>query len=428
MLDLLIHNATLPDGRTNMSVAVQNGRITEVTQGLQVPAAEVVDAGGLLLSPPFVDVHFHMDATLTYGMPRVNESGTLLEGIALWGELKPSLTADAIIERALTYCDWAVAQGLLAIRSHVDTSDPRLLAVEALLEVKKRVAPYIDLQLVAFPQDGVLRTKGGLDNVRRALDLGVDVVGGIPHFERTMADGATSVRMLCELAAERGKLVDMHCDESDDPHSRHIESLAFETQRLGLHGRVTGSHLTSMHSMDNYYVTKLMGLMVEAQVHVASNPCVNITLQGRHDTYPKRRGLTRVPELMAAGLTVAFGQDDMLDPWYSLGCADMLDVAGMGLHIAQMTSQAAMRQCFDAVTTSPARILQLEGYGIKAGCHADFVLLQARDPVEALRLKATRLKVFKRGKLLSETPARTASLNLPGRPASTSFLRTTTLT
>jgi cytosine deaminase len=425
MLDLLVHNATLPDGRTNMSVAVQDGRITEVAQGLTpaaAPAAETLDAGGLLLSPPFVDVHFHMDGTLTYGMPRVNESGTLLEGIALWGELKPSLTTDAVIERALTYCDWAVAQGLLAIRSHVDTSDPRLLAVEALLEVKKKVAPYIDLQLVAFPQDGVLRTQGGAESLKRALDLGVDVVGGIPHFERTMADGAASVKLLCEIAAERGKLVDMHCDESDDPHSRHIESLAYETQRLGLHGRVTGSHLTSMHSMDNYYVTKLMGLMVEAQVHVASNPNVNITLQGRHDTYPKRRGLTRVPELMAAGLTVAFGQDDMMDPWYSLGCADMLDVASMGLHVAQMTSQKAMRQCFDAITTNPARILQLQGYGIEKGCFADFVLLQARDPVEALRLKATRLKVFKRGKLLAETPARTASLQLPGRPAQTSFL------
>jgi cytosine/creatinine deaminase len=425
MFDLLIHNATLPDGRSNMSVAVQSGRIVEVAQGLSpaaAPAAETLDAGGLLLSPPFVDVHFHMDATLTYGMPRVNASGTLLEGIALWGELKPSLTADAVVERALTYCDWAVAQGLLAIRSHVDTSDPRLLAVEALLEVKKQVAPYIDLQLVAFPQDGVLRTKGGAESLKRALDLGVDVVGGIPHFERTMADGAASVKLLCELAAERGLLVDMHCDESDDPHSRHIETLAYETQRLGLHGRVTGSHLTSMHSMDNYYVTKLMGLMVEAQVHVASNPNVNITLQGRFDTYPKRRGLTRVPELMAAGLTVAFGQDDMMDPWYSLGSADMLDVASMGLHVTQMTSQAAMRQCFDAITTNPARILQLQGYGIEKGCNADFVLLQARDPVEALRLKATRLKVFKRGKLLSETPARTASLNLTGRPGQTSFM------
>ena len=422
MLDLLIHNATLPDGRTDMSVAVQAGRIVEVTPGLQAPAAETLDAEGLLLSPPFVDVHFHMDGTLTYGMPRVNASGTLLEGIALWGELKPSLTADAIIERALTYCDWAVAQGLLAIRSHVDTSDPRLLAVEALLEVKKRVAPYIDLQLVAFPQDGVLRTPTGADSLKRALDLGVDVVGGIPHFERTMAEGAASVKLLCEIAAERGKLVDMHCDESDDPHSRHIESLAFETQRLGLHGRVTGSHLTSMHSMDNYYVTKLIALMAEAQVHVASNPCVNITLQGRHDTYPTRRGLTRVPELMAAGLTVAFGQDDMLDPWYSLGCADMLDVASMGLHVAHMTSQAAMRQCFEAITTNPARILQLDGYGIAPGCQADFVLLQARDPVEALRLKATRLKVFKAGRLLAQTPARTAALNLPGRPGQTSFL------
>ncbi|MBI2750585.1 MAG: amidohydrolase family protein [Burkholderiales bacterium] len=422
MLDLLVHNATLPDGRTNMSVAVQAGRIVEVTPGLQAAAAETLDAGGLLLSPPFVDVHFHMDGTLTYGMPRVNASGTLLEGIALWGELKPSLTLEAITERALTYCDWAVAQGLLAIRSHVDTSDPRLLAVEALLEVKKRVAPYIDLQLVAFPQDGVLRTPGGADSLKRALDMGVDVVGGIPHFERTMAEGAASVKLLCEIAAERGKLVDMHCDESDDPHSRHIESLAFETQRLGLHGRVTGSHLTSMHSMDNYYVTKLIALMAEAQVHVASNPCVNITLQGRHDTYPKRRGLTRVPELMAAGLTVAFGQDDMLDPWYSLGCADMLDVASMGLHVAHMTSQAAMRQCFEAITTNPAKILQLDGYGIAPGCHADFALLQARDPVEALRLKATRLKVFKAGRLLAQTPARSAALNLPGRPAQTSFL------
>ena len=185
--------------------------------------------------------------------------------------------------------------------------------------------------------------------------------------------------------------------------------------------RVTGSHLTSMHSMDNYYVSKLIGLMTDAQLHVVSNPCVNITLQGRFDSYPKRRGLTRVPELMAAGLTVAFGQDDMLDPWYSLGCADMLDIAYMGLHVAQMTSQSAMRQCFDAVTINPARILGLQGYGLDAGCHADFVLLQARDPVEAIRLRSTRLRVYRRGKLLAQSPANTASLQLPGRPGSTSY-------
>ena len=422
MLDLLLHNATLPDGRTQMSVAVQNGRITEVAQGLLAPAAETIDAQGMLLSPPFVDAHFHLDATLSYGLPRINESGTLLEGIALWGELKPLLTQDALIERALTYCDWAVAKGLLAIRSHVDVCDPRLLAVEALLEVKRRVAPYLDLQLVAFPQDGALRDPQGLEKIQRALAMGVDVVGGIPHFERTMEQGALSVKLLCELAAAQGKLVDLHCDESDDPLSRHIETLAFESQRLGLQGRVTGSHCTSMHSMDNYYVSKLLPLIAEARVSIISNPLINITLQGRHDTYPKRRGMTRVPELLAHGVTVAFGHDCVMDPWYSLGSADMLEVANMGLHVAQMTSQTAMRQCFEAVTNSPAKIMHLEGYGLEKGCHADFVLLQAQVPVEAIRLRATRLKVFRRGKLVAQSPSATATLHLPGRPEATSWM------
>lgn len=422
MLDQLITHATLPDGRQNMSIAVQDGRITEVTEGLHAPAHETVDAGGLLVSPPFVDAHFHMDSTLSYGQPRVNESGTLLEGIALWGELKPMLTHDAIVQRALQYCDMAVARGLLAIRSHVDTSHPSLLPVQALLDVKQRVAPYLDLQLVAFPQDGVLRAPGGLDNLKRALDMGVDVVGGIPHFERTMAQGAESVKILCELAAERGKRVDMHCDESDDPHSRHVETLAYETQRLGLHGRVTGSHLTSMHSMDNYYVSKLIPLMCEADLGVVANPLINITLQGRHDTYPKRRGMTRVPELMAAGLTVAFGHDCVLDPWYSGGSADMLEAAHMGLHVGQMTSQAGMRQCFDAVTVNPARLLGLEGYGLAPGCHADFVLLHARNPAEAIRLRAARLGVWRRGKRVASQPSPIAALHLPGRPSTVNFI------
>ena len=420
MLDLLIHNATLPDGRTRMGVAVQDGRIVQTAAGLAPPTAAAhttIDAEGQLLSPPFVDAHFHMDATLSYGLPRVNDSGTLLEGIALWGELKPQLTHEALVERALAYCDWAVAQGLLAIRTHVDVCDPRLLAVDALLDVKRRVAPYIDLQLVAFPQDGVLRSPGALALLQQALDKGVDVVGGIPHFERTMADGARSVALLCEIAAQRGLMVDMHCDESDDPLSRHVETLAAESHRLGLHGRVTGSHLTSMHSMDNYYVSKLMPLLAEAQLNVVANPLINITLQGRHDSYPKRRGMTRVPELMAAGLTVAFGHDCVMDPWYSLGHADMLDVAHMGLHVAQMTSQAAMRQCFDAVTVNPAKILQLPGYGLEAGCDASFVLLQARDTIDALRLRATRLKVFRRGQLLAETASVATTLHLGGRPA-----------
>jgi cytosine/creatinine deaminase len=422
MLDLLVTNANLPDGRTGMSIAVQNGRIVEVATHIDAASAhQVVDACGQLVTPHFVDPHFHMDATLSYGLPRVNASGTLLEGIALWGELKPQLTADALIERALTYCDWAVAKGLLAIRSHVDTSDPSLLPVEAMLEVKKRVAPYLDLQLVAFPQDGVLRSKGGVENLKRALDKGVDVVGGIPHFERTMSEGAASVKLLCEIAAGQGKLVDMHCDESDDPLSRHIETLAFETQRLGLQDRVTGSHCTSMHSMDSYYVSKLLPLIAESGVSVVANPLINITLQGRHDTYPKRRGMTRVPELMAAGVNVAFGHDCVMDPWYSLGSGDMLEVAHMGLHVAQMTSLDGMRSCFDAVTTNAAKVMHLEGYGLEVGCDASFVLLQARDPIEAIRLRATRLKVFRKGVLIAETPPATSTLHFLGRARQTSW-------
>ncbi|MFM2069210.1 MAG: cytosine deaminase CodA, partial [Pseudomonadota bacterium] len=301
-----------------------------------------------------------------------------------------------------------------AIRSHVDVCDERLLAVRALLEVKRQVAPYLDLQLVAFPQDGVLRAPGAQANLVRALDLGVDVVGGIPHFERTMADGAASVRWLCELAAERGLRVDMHCDESDDPHSRHVETLAYETQRLGLHGRVTGSHLTSMHSMDNYYVSKLIPMMAEAGLHVVANPLINITLQGRHDSYPKRRGMTRVPELMAAGVNVAFGHDCVLDPWYSLGSADMLEVAGMGLHVGQMTGQAQMRACFEAVSSHAARVLGLDGYGLAPGCRADLVLLQARDPIEAIRLRAHRLAVLRGGRVIAHSPVQCSRLDLPG--------------
>ena len=420
-MDLVIRNASLPDGRRHLDIAMQGERIVAVGERLPVQGAREIDAEGDLVTPPFVDAHFHMDATLSYGLPRVNASGTLLEGISLWGELKPELTQQALIARALQYCDWAVARGLLAVRTHVDICDDRLLAVEALLDVRRQVAPYLDLQLVAFPQDGILRSATALDNLRRAIAMGVDVVGGIPHYERTMADGAASVRLLCEFAADKGLRVDMHCDESDDPMSRHIETLACEAQRLGMQGRVAGSHLTSMHSMDNYYVSKLLPLIREAGVAAIANPLINITLQGRHDTYPKRRGMTRVPELMAAGVEVAFGHDCVMDPWYGLGSGDMLEVAHMGLHVAQMTSQQAMRQCFAAITENPARILGLEGYGIAPGCYADLVLLDAGDPVEAIRLRAARRAVVRRGVVVSEAPRASSTLNLPGRPPSVNF-------
>jgi cytosine deaminase len=421
MLDLIIRNANLPDGQKGIDIAIKNGSIAEVGPKLDFQVTREIDATDRLATPPFVDSHFHMDSTLSYGQPRVNESGTLLEGIELWGELKPHLTVENIKARARELCHWAIARGTLAIRSHVDVSDDSLLVVNALLEIRDEIKPYIDLQLVAFPQDGYFRHRGSVANLERALDMGVDVVGGIPHFERTMEQGAASVKALCELAAERGLQVDMHCDESDDPLSRHIETLVFHAQRLGLEERVTGSHLTSMHSMDNYYVSRLLPLMAEARIHVVANPLINITLQGRHDTYPKRRGMTRVKELMQAGINVAFGHDALMDPWYSFGSYDMIEVAHMGLHVAQMTGVDQMRQIFEAVTTNGARTLGIENYGIGPGCNADIVILQARDPQEALRLKPARLFVIRRGTVIAETPPVISRLELGDKTSDVDF-------
>ena len=416
--DLIVKNTTLPDGRRGMDILCKDGFISDIGLNIDAEANQVIDAEGYLVSPPFIDPHFHMDATLSLGTPRLNISGTLLEGIELWGELKPVQSIDDIIQRALKYCDLAISMGIGAIRSHVDICDNELKGVEALLEVRKAVAPYLDLQLVAFPQDGLFRSSSAIGNLNRALDMGVEIVGGIPHFERTMDDGIESVRYLCELAAKRGLMVDMHCDESDDPMSRHIEVLAYHTKRLGLHGMVTGSHLTSMHSMDNYYVSKLIPLIAESGVHVIPNPLINIMLQGRHDTFPKRRGLTRVSDLRNAGVMIGFGSDCMMDPWYSLGKADMLEVAAMGLHVGQLSSRADMEWCFDAVTVNSAKIMGFESYELQKNGRANMVLLQARNKIEALRLKANRLLVIRDGKLIAQNDPVTSKLFMEGRPTS----------
>ncbi|TBC60875.1 cytosine deaminase (plasmid) [Rhizobium leguminosarum] len=417
MFDLIVRNANLPDGRKGIDIGIQGGKIIAVEHNLQAQAGEEIDATDRLVSPPFVDPHFHMDATLSLGLPRMNVSGTLLEGIALWGELRPIVTKEELADRALRYCDLAVTQGLLFIRSHVDTSDPRLVTVEAMIEVREKVAPYIDLQLVAFPQDGYYRSPGAIDALNRALDMGVDIVGGIPHFERTMGEGTASVEALCRIAADRGLPVDIHCDETDDPLSRHIETLAAETIRFGLQGRVAGSHLTSMHSMDNYYVSKLIPLMAEAEINVIPNPLINIMLQGRHDTYPKRRGMTRVRELMDAGLNVSFGHDCVMDPWYSMGSGDMLEVGHMAIHVAQMAGIDDKKKIFEALTVNSAKTMGIAGYGLEKGCSADLVILQASDTLEALRLKPNRLAVIRRGKVIARSAPRIGELFLDGRPA-----------
>ncbi|MBC7738834.1 MAG: amidohydrolase family protein [Candidatus Saccharibacteria bacterium] len=415
MFDLILRNANLPDGRSGVDIAVQGDKIAAVGPRIVADAVVQIDATGRLVTPPFIDPHFHMDATLSLGLPRMNRSGTLLEGIALWGELRPLLTREALVDRALRYIDLAVTQGIGAIRTHVDTSDPRLVTVEAMLEVKDRVKDYLNLQTVAFPQDGFYRCKDGVASLERALDMGVDIVGGIPHFERTMEEGRLSVEALCRIAADRGLPVDIHCDESDDPLSRHVETLAQATIRFGLQGRVAGSHLTSMHSMDNYYASKLIPLIAESGMNVIPNPLINIMLQGRHDTYPKRRGMTRVRELMEAGVNVSFGQDCTMDPWYSMGQGDMLEVGHMAVHVGQLSSMEDKSRVFQALTVNSARTMGLQGYGLDVGCFADLVVLQARDPAEALRLKSVKLAVIRRGRVIARTPARVGELLIAGR-------------
>lgn len=422
MLDLIVRQANLPGHSTPCDIACRAGRIVEIGPRIDACARHEIDASGRLVTPPFVDAHFHMDATLSLlGQPQRNQSGTLLEGIELWGKLKPQQSVERIKQRARQLLSWSLARGVLAIRTHVDICDPELLAVQALLEIRAEFKPYVDLQLVAFPQDGYLRDPNAVAQMARALDMGVDVVGGIPHFERTMELGRESIRLLCELAAERGLPVDMHCDESDDPLSRHIESLAAETVRLNLQGRVTGSHLTSMHGMDNYYVSKLLPLLAEAKLNAVCNPLVNMILQGRHDTYPKRRGLMRVKEMLAAGINVCLGHDDILDPWYPLGTHDMLDVAHMGIHALHMTGIAEMNELFAAVTSRPARALELQGYGLSVGNYADMVVLQGGDPIEALRLKGPRLAVIRRGELIATAEPTCSTVNLGGETIQVDF-------
>jgi cytosine deaminase len=405
ILDLIIRRARRPGDGAPVDIGMGDGRIVAVESGLDRHGVREIDAGGRLVTPPFVDSHFHLDAVLTAGTPRRNASGTLLEGIALWAELQPLLTHEAVKERAREYLRWCVAQGILFLRSHVDTCQDSLVGVRALVEVREELRGLIDVQLVAFPQHGFLRFPAAERLLDEALDLGVDVVGGIPHYERSREAGVESIRSLIERADRRGLPVDMHCDETDDPLSRFVEVLAQETIARDMQGRVTGSHLTSLHSVDNAYFAKLLGLLADARLLVVSNPLLNMITQARADTYPKRRGLTRVKELMAAGVNVSFGHDCTLDPWYPLGAADMLDVASMGLHACHMSGEQEIGLMLDAVTVNGARTLGLEGYGLEVGCRADAVLLDAHSVTDAMRTHPARLAVVRAGRVVAQATA-----------------------
>ena len=401
MLDLAITGATTPHHDEAVNVSIRDGSIVAIGREPAAPARETIDGRGCCLLPPFVDAHFHLDSVLTR-IP--NASGTLREGIDNWAKYKESsLSAEDVYTRAKAYCEQAFAMGIQAIRSHVDVCDPALRGAEGLLELRRELDGKMDIQLVAFPQDGYY---GGPDvkaQLYRALDMGVDVVGGIPHNEPTYNHGTESLRELLELAADRGLLVDIHCDETDDPHSRHVETLAAQTVRLRLQGRVSASHITSTAVMDPYYLSRrLIPLMASAQLSVIVNPLINVHLGG-HFSHPMHRAMAPIRDFMDAGITVACGQDCVEDPWYPLGYAEMFEVLKMAAHTGHMMGLDALRAMLDTITVNPARVMGLTEYGLEVGRRAHLVLLDAPTWFDAMRTNARRVAVIRGGEVFPVT-------------------------
>ncbi|MDA8291781.1 MAG: cytosine deaminase [Actinomycetota bacterium] len=424
MLDLLVRSARVAgaadggSGAETVDVHVRGETIVAVVPSSGEPpdAAEVVDARGCLLSPPFVEPHVHLDTVLTAGEPRWNDSGTLWEGIACWAERKPMLDHEDVVARAGEVLRWYVANGVLHVRSHVDVTDPGLVALGALVELRERVRDVLDLQLVAFPQEGICSFPRGAELLEEAARRGVDVVGAIPHYEDTREDGVRSLEIAVDVARRHDLLVDVHCDEIDDEQSRFVEVLATHAMRTGLRDRVTASHTTAMGSYNPAYSYKLRRTLSRSGVNVVCNPLVNLHLQGRFDGYPKRRGLTQVKELLDAGVNVAFGHDDVMDPWNPLGTADPVLVAHVGAHATQMMSPAEVAQCFQMVTDRAARALGITGsYGVRAGSPANFLLLAAQDAFDVVRRLVRPSVVVSRGRIVAERDPAAARLRWPGR-------------
>ena len=395
-----------------VDVLVEGDRIAAIAPPGRIPEPHpgddttVLQGHGRLLSPPLVDPHVHLDAVLTVGEPRYNESGTLIEGILTWAERKPSLTHEDVKTRARQAILWEVAQGTGLIRSHVDVCDPSLTALRALIELRFELRDIVDLRLIAFPQDGILSFPDGKELMREAMRLGCDVIGGIPHYEWTREDGVAEVDFLFDLAKETGKPIDLHCDETDDEHSRFLEVVAARAMRDGMQGRVVAGHTTAMGSYNDAYAFKLLQILKRAGVTIVANPLDNIVLQGRFDTYPKRRGMTRVKELDAAGVNVACGHDSIMDPWYPLGRGSMLDALSMLVHVAQMTGRTELFRAYEMVTTNPARAAEVD-YGVEEGRPANFIVLDCEDEAEAIRLRPAARWVVRNGRVVAETqPAR----------------------
>jgi cytosine deaminase len=386
-------------------------------------ASQVIDLEGALVTPPLVEPHIHLDAVLTVGEPRHNQSGSLFEGIAIWAERVKDLSAEDVKRRVRTVLRWQLANGVQHVRSHVDVCDPQLTALRALVELREEVRGQMDLQLVAFPQQGICSFEGGEDLMRKAVAAGADVVGGIPHFEITREYGERSVKFAMALAAEHGLRVDIHCDETDDDHSRFSELMAAETIRLGLEGRVTASHTTAMHSYNAAYAYRLITNLRRARMHMITNPLDNSVLQGRFDAYPIRRGHTRVKELLAAGVNVSVGHDSVMDPWYPLGYGDPLQAAFVLAHYGQMSGRDELTTLIDMITKNPASALGLEHYGLEPGCRADLCVFGAPTEMDAIRLVAPRKLVLRGGKIVARTEPAQTTVVWDGREEAVDFLK-----
>jgi cytosine deaminase len=405
-------------------ILVDGERIEAIRPSGTIPAdgRPELDAKGRLVSPPLVDPHVHMDAVLTVGEPRYNESGTLIEGIQTWAERKPSLTHDDVKRRAREAIHWEVAQGTGLIRSHVDVCDPSLTALRALIELRDEVRDLVELRLIAFPQDGVLSFPNGKELMREAMRLGCDVIGGIPHYEWTREDGVEEVHFLFDLARETGAPIDLHCDETDDEQSRFLEVVAARAMRDGMGGRVVAGHTTAMGSYNDAYAFKLLQILKRAGVTIIANPLDNIVLQGRFDTYPKRRGMTRVKELDAAGVNVACGHDSIMDPWYPLGRGSMLDALSMLVHVAQMTGRSELFRAWEMVTMNAARGAEVP-WGVAEGMPANFVVFDCADEAEAIRLRPAARWVVRLGRVVAETEPALSTVLVDGEQRPVSFVK-----
>ncbi|MGB9378449.1 MAG: cytosine deaminase [Mycobacteriales bacterium] len=421
MIDMLLRNARPVGSAEAVDLAVDAGLMVAAPADGQ--ARELIDLQGRLVTPPLVEPHIHLDAVLTVGQPRENVSGSLFEGIAVWAERVKSLTTEDVQGRVRQVLRWQLANGVQHVRSHVDVCDPELRALRALLDLRAEAAGQVDIQLVAFPQLGILSFDGGKQLMRRAVELGADVVGGIPHYELTREDGVASVIYAFDLAEEFGARVDIHCDETDDDHSRFVEVMVAETIRRGMSGRVTASHTTAMHSYNAAYAYRLVNNIARAGLHMVTNPLDNAVLQGRFDTGPIRRGHTRVKQLQEAGVNVCIGHDSVMDPWYPLGYGDPLQAAFVLAHLGHMSGAEELRRLMDMVTVNPAAALGLTGYGLHEGGSADLVVFDAPTDVDALRLVAPRYLVMRGGKVVARTQPAATSVIWDGVEEPVTFLR-----